>query len=68
MRSLARDKQRMVADRKSGLGSLVTSIEDPLLRQYCAEQLKAANSPTEIDATVRLMFELVSMPAAVNAN
>jgi len=50
---------------KAGMLSLIASIEDPGLRQYCAEQLAAADTEEEVEATVRLIFELVAIPACL---
>ncbi|PWE30598.1 hypothetical protein DDZ14_15050 [Maritimibacter sp. 55A14] len=48
---------------KDALAPLISSIENPALREYCSEQLAASETQSEIDATLRLVFELVPMPA-----
>lgn len=53
---------------KASVLPLLSNIENPQLRKYCAEQLNASQSETDIDATLRLVFELVSMPPALNPN
>jgi|GEM_PF-3839925 len=50
---------------KASMLSLISSIEDPGLRQYCAEQLAASDTEEEVEATVRLIFELVAIPACL---
>jgi len=53
---------------KANLAPLISSIENPALRAYCAEQLHASQTASEFDATVRLVFELAPVQATLCPN
>ncbi|MBD3677873.1 MAG: hypothetical protein HUJ27_05645 [Rhodobacteraceae bacterium] len=54
--------------RRHDLKIAIACIENPVLRQYCTEQMLASETPEDFDATVSLVMELAAQPMCCEAN